>query len=337
TFAHPADGDPNVVIEAYGIDDTSPTPLESDPVYKESDSDVIPTGSAKLTVGPADNEAYYAAEAIDTDALSYRWRFSKSGFLDPTFSDVATDEVSGTNFGAIVKVSAVASAISAIKDTEFLYLRGWVFNTASTVAADQQAAVRSAPISVSIPASVLRTRVLSGVLTRNYVPGSGWIGQLALVLDAGVASIKITVPSHLVASDEGPPPYNPAYPMGPWTYTKDATASYSDSVKVSGGSSIYYLPTLGGFNYVTVEPYSGAGGTGVAGQSAEINFTQTQTQARVKDESGYFYSTDMVEVKPTGSLAVDASSGVPKLKLRITLGTAAPGTLAEGELYGRHA
>lgn len=262
---------------------------------------------------------------------------SREGVVEISFSrtprELVTDfEVAGVNFGERVKISSVCPGIGPVKDTEVLYGAGYTLNTTSTTAATQEAAERSEVIRDSATAGALKTRILNAILTRNFEDGEGWLGTLAVAMDTGVQSLKITVPSHLVASDEGPPPYNPAANVGPWTYTVNATGAYTATVK-NGEGGTYYLPSLGGIQYVTVVPYPAEDGEGTPGLAVDVYFGQDSLPARVVDPEGYHRTVPGVALAPGGTLKLDESS---RIKLDIIIGTGPVPELAPGQLYGRY-
>lgn len=166
SFAHPADGDPNVVIEAYAVDDSDP-PLTSKLLTKESDSDVFPSGDVDLTIGK-DGEVRATPRSIDTDSLSYRFKAvvaaaGTDAFEDPSLvsdADVGVATWAGTGFGTQVQLSDILSDIDPVPDGQELYLSGWMFNTASTTAAAQDAAVKSKVIRRSVPNASATTPAL---------------------------------------------------------------------------------------------------------------------------------------------------------------------------------
>jgi hypothetical protein len=214
-FAHPADGDPNVVIEAYAEDDSDPA-LASPVIYRESDSDAFPSGDVDLTID-RDNEVYATPRTIDTDSLSYRFRATvatagSDAYVDPDLDTPDTDiDWVGTSFGAQVKLSAVLAGIDALRDDQELYLSGWMFNTASTTASVQDDAVRSAKIRRSVPAGFIRNELRSAWLEQEVVsyevlPEAEWVSFLAIRAFWNLASADVTQSLKLELSiDAGAP------------------------------------------------------------------------------------------------------------------------------------
>ena len=167
-FARPAFGDPNVVIEAYAVDEEG---RESDLVTMESDPDNQPRATLIIDVDPKDNEAYFTVTAVDSDSRSWRVRFAKGAEALPAFTGAGDDEVAGTTFGVRTKVSAVCPDIGPVGDNEVLYGAGYAFNVASTDAATQEAAPRSEVIRDSTGPGVLRNAIQSAWLEFEVVGG----------------------------------------------------------------------------------------------------------------------------------------------------------------------
>jgi hypothetical protein len=208
TFAHPADGAANVAIEAYAEDDSTPA-LVSEVVYRESDSDVFPSGDVDLTTD-ATNETYATPRAIDTDSLSYRFKAviaaaGTDAYADPSLAndtDVGVATLVGTGFGTQVQLSAVLSGIVALKDGEELYLSGWTFNCVGTTYTAQAAAVKSSPIQRSIPFGFLRNALKSVWLERRVATyGVFSVVELDLHFQCETDGVKSLLVSVVVGAD----------------------------------------------------------------------------------------------------------------------------------------
>ena len=259
SFAHPAHGAANVVIEAYAEDDSSPA-LVSDVVYRESDSDVYPSGDVDLTADE-DNEAYLTPRTIDTDSLSYRFKAvvgaaGSDSWSDPALdsdADVGVATLVGTGFGTQVKVSDVLSGIEALKDGEELYISGWMFNTATTTFAAQGGAVKSSKIRRSIPFGFLRNKVLSAWLEFEVTGGTRQVRAFWNLSTAdGTGSVKLSV-----TEDGGAP-----------TVTK-VNAPDKD------GSAVAFTPASLHSTYVlTITPYTEADYGGTAGEAVVYTLAQ---------------------------------------------------------------
>lgn len=314
-FTHPAYGDPDVIIQAYTEDEDGEV---SDVDTRVSDWDTLPTGTLTLDVDPVDNEAYYRVDRKDTDSKSYRVRFKKGEEALPAFA--ASDfEVAGTNFGERVKVSSVCPGIEPVKDTEVLYGAGYTLNTTSTTAATQEAAERSEPIRANTsPAE--RKNIIKSAWLETSVRVSGGISWLETDLHYqvgdGVVSLLIVV--------------------------TDGTTPNTTRVNLSGtegrATGVYSFtnPPLTG----TVTPYNAADadlGSGVVGPSFDVEEVVPPGAAKVKYGDSSF-TGQQINLPATGYLAAASDSdGNPKVTLRFTKGTGAPGTLGVGEMYGRHA
>lgn len=334
TFAHPADGDPNVVIEAYAEDDSA-TPITGPVEYAESDSDTLPTVDVSLDID-ADNEIYAIPKRIDTDALSYRFRVAvgakgSAAYSDPAFGATGTDEFSGTSWGTPVKLSAILSAISALKDDEELFISGYGFNTSSTSSAAQSNAVRSANMRASIPAGAVRNSLrgaaLRWVQTQQSVPPGVIYSVFTLYADLqrmtdAVASV------HWAAASS--------------SYSDSGNANLSDDGEVQLTSAGLFASWPAGESItVTFTPYDATGGSGGSGHAGPVtkvtieSWSVTPVGARAEDTAsvGTIVSGDRYII--ADGLALDQDSNArPRLKLKATKSTSDPsGTPEDGEIW----
>ena len=318
SFAHPEDGDPNVVIEAYAEDADG---LVSDPVYKESDSDTEPRVAVVLDVDPVDNEAYYTVVAVDTDARSWRLRFAKGAEALPAFTDEADDEISGTVLGVRTKVSSLLAGLGKMADDEVLYAAGYGFNTASTGAAAQEAAPRS---------EVMRDN--TGPAVQKVLLKGAWLDADARpVPTTGLRYLTVRFNWQAVVGDVGSIYVEWDGPAtGNYTINVSVHAGY---ITVAGAATI-----IDGFNAPTGEytftatPYPEVDAGGTPGAPVSGSLLVALPVAVIKDGSDEAGEGSRIVLGD----GLKRGSG-SKLELDLTVGTDAVGELAPGELYGRYA
>lgn len=323
-FSKPAEGAANRVIEAYAEDDTSPTPLQSDPLYLESDGDDVPTGWLEGPTPDAGTIPQFIVNTDDTDSGSWRLRAAKGTDATTTFpslpaggpyNDSATDEFKGNTFGDLESFGASQQ----LDEGEVLMVSLRLFRTTTATAAAQANSIASEELHFRIrPGGSSSPNVIRVVSSswRAVGAGSTFPAGLWALYDMSLAPGSAVQSMHVQFRDVTDP-----MAPGAWLeYDFDISAPELHTLRDSADPTTERNCVVDSTFEIWITPYDAPGGAAGAGSPGVTTkfFTgvarDSLTGTSFEDAEGTQTSTDVVKSASRSMwIGTDAITGRAKI------------------------
>ena len=338
SVARPAEGANATIVEFYAEDAAGNS--SGEPEQVRVDGNLKPSGTYATDCNKSTGEPDVDISTTDPDTGSWRMRVSKSGYASIAFNDAAGDEFSGNSFNG---ESPDLSSYTLRKESGHttLYCELQFYRTTSTDDGDQSSSISSDSVRFLIiqeeeTENSVRLGGYAWYLTQT-AGGPTWKFGFNIAVKGNVASVKIEYDFwDESASTSTPRSYwiNVTGGSDVVHELQDATGTSDQVFEEGDGIAQGSLPFVFS-DSVDVTPNDAAAGAGNDGETRRLWPTDYEGEGavggRATDGSSTYQGDAIAAGEGLG--LVQNAQGRPEFVVKISYGTGAPGTLAEGEIY----